>query len=146
MHDCVTQYKKALKKSLRCSSSVKERLLGRFDLSLSAFLEDSPNPTMTEMNAAFGSPRDMASVLMEGVSAEENSKYRKTRLITKTIAGIVTGVLLTLVIVFTLYIYYEKQIPVVHDDAVYVEDSVDAGDEIIVDDEIVIEDEVIVED
>jgi hypothetical protein len=101
---------------------------------------------MTEMNAAFGSPRDMASVLMEGVSAEENSKYRKTRLITKTIAGIVTGVLLTLVIVFTLYIYYEKQIPVVHDDAVYVEDSVDAGDEIIVDDEIVIEDEVIVED
>ena len=146
MANCISRYKKAVKKNLRCTHNTKSQLSQKFDAMLSAFLEDNPSPSTDELYAAFGLPQEMATVLMEGVSAEENSKYRKTRLITKTIAGIVAGVLLTLVIVFTLYIYYEKQIPVVHDDAVYVEDSVDAGDEIIVDDEIVIEDEVIVED
>ena len=78
--------------------------------------------------------------LVDMIQYIRNSKYQKTRLITKTIAGIVAGVLLTLVIAFTWYIYIEKQAPVIHDDEVYVEDSTESADGIIVEDEIIVED------
>ena len=140
MANCISRYKKAVKKNLRCTHNTKSQLSQKFDAMLSAFLEDNLSPSTDELYAAFGLPQEMATVLMEGVSAEENSKYRKTRLITKAIAGIVAGVLLTLVIAFTWYIYIEKQAPVIHDDEVYVEDSPESADGIIVEDEIIVED------
>lgn len=126
MPECVTQYKKVLKKNLRCSGSVRERLLAKFDSSLSAFLDDTPAPDKDAIHTAFGPPKEMADLLMAEVTPEEAAHYRRKSIIIKIISGVLAGILAITFIVLTWRVYIEKQNPVEFHNAVYIEVEGDA--------------------
>lgn len=140
MIDCVAHYKKELKKNLRCSGKVKEQLLSKFSLSLSTFLEDTPNPTMDELCTAFGSPKEMALVLMEEVTPEETARYRRNTIFVRAIAGGLAGVILFFAVAISIQLYLYKSSPIIYDDEIIVDEVTESGDDIIVEDEIIIED------
>lgn len=140
MSDHVAQYKKELKKNLRCSRSVKERLMGKFGCSLSSFLDDKPTPDIDELCTAFGSPKEMASILMEEVTPEETIRYHRKTIITRAIAGTLAGTVLFLIIAISIQVYFYKEQDVVIDSEVIVDEVTESGDEIIVEGEIIIED------
>lgn len=152
MANCISKYKKALKKNLRCTHNTKKQLLKKFEITWSTFLEDNPTPSMDDLCTAFGSPKEMASVLMEEVTPEEIVRYRRRKFFLWGIFGCV----LALVLVWGVLVVIEgceiisEGVSVVDeaivDDEATVDDEVIADDEIIVDDEIVVEDEIIIED
>lgn len=112
MIDQVRRYKKALKKDLCCCGIVKKQLLERFDLSLSAFLEDAPSPTMDQLCAAFGPPKEMAKILMATLPPNELVRYHRKTLLTK----IAIWALVFLFLLGGVVLYIEKSAPVeIHD-------------------------------
>lgn len=129
MSDHVTQYKKELKKNLRCSSNVKKRLMGKFDCSLSTFLDDKPTPDIDELCTAFGSPKEMASVLMEEVTPEEAARYRKNTIIARIVAGATAGTILFLIVAISVQIYfYKEQDVVIENEIIVIEDDSSPAD------------------
>lgn len=108
MTDTVLQYEKLLKKQLRCTTAVRKRLLEKFRGALLVFLEETPEPSMNQLREAFGPPEEMAQVLMTEVSPEEKAEYHRNRRIWRIVAGVIAVVLL----LFTMYVYFEKQKPV----------------------------------
>lgn len=107
MTDTVLQYERLLKKRLRCTAAVSKRLLKKFRGALLAFLEETPEPSLKQLHEAFGPPEEMAQVLMVEMSPEENAKYRRNRRIRRIAAGVIAVVFL----LFTMYVYFEKQKP-----------------------------------
>ena len=63
---------------------------------------------MNQLREAFGPPEEMAQVLMTEVSPEEKAEYHRNRRIWRIVAGVIAVVLL----LFTMYVYFEKQKPV----------------------------------
>lgn len=102
------RYRRALKRALHCGGNARRELLAKFDLSLSTFLEDHPAPTDAELSAAFGTPEEMARVMMEGVGEEEKARYYRGKRVVQALAGVVV----ILYVLFSLYIFIEKEIPV----------------------------------
>lgn len=123
MIDHVAQYKKELKKNLRCSRSVKERLMGKFGCSLSTFLDDTPTHDIDELCTAFGSPKEMALVLMEEVTPKESAHYRRNSIITRTVACVLAVITLFLIVATSIQIYFYKEQTVIYDDEVIVVDD-----------------------
>lgn len=152
MTNYVNQYKKALKKNLRCSSNVKERLIDKFNRSLSTFLDDKPTPGMNEICDAFGSPKDMALVLMEEVTPEEIALYQRRKIITRIILGAVTVIFLAFVINVAIDVYKFNSTPFSSEDEIIIEDeeqstgSTGSTGNTSVENEIIVEDEIIIED
>lgn len=109
MNNYIRQYKKALKKSIHCSSSVKRNLINRFDRSLSNYLDEHPSPTLEELIVAFGPPEEMAKILLEEVNEVEISRFRKFALGKKAIGCILVAIIMT----FAVYILYFKQCRVI---------------------------------
>lgn len=107
--DAVSQYKKELKKYLQCTYTTKDRLLKRFQCLLQVFLEEKPYPNLDQLQEAFGMPKDMAYNLMADLSDAEARHYRKSKLLKYAVAG--TALLLTALAV--LYVFFEKQKPIV---------------------------------
>lgn len=105
MNPSIAKYKKTLKKHLRCTGDVKKRLLAKFDDALRLYLEENPSPDELALQSAFGMPEDMAKILMAEVTPLEAIDYRKSRIALKIIAGI----MLTVFLVLTIYIYFIKQ-------------------------------------
>lgn len=146
MANCISKYKKALKKNLRCTRNTQKQLLKKFEITWSTFLEDNPTPSMDELCTAFGSPKEMASVLMEEVTPEEIARYRRR----KVLLWGAFGCVLALVLIWGVLVVIEgceiiaEGVSVV--DEAIVDDEATVDDEIIVDDEIVVEDEIIIED
>lgn len=106
MVNAVAQYRRALKKKLRCSSKAKKRLLTGFVQTLTAYLEENSNPSMEELSAAFGPPREMAEVLMTQISNQEYAIYRRKTLCLR----ILTSILIVVVVLFTLYVWFYKSV------------------------------------
>lgn len=146
MTNYVNQYKKALKKNLRCSSNVKERLIDKFNRSLSTLLDDKPTPSMNEICDAFGSPKDMALVLMEEVTPEEIALYRRRKIITRIILGAITVLFLAFVINVAVAVYRFNSTPFSIEDEIIVEDEEQSTGNTSVDNDIIVEDEIIIED
>lgn len=109
MTDTGLQYEKLLKKRLRCTTAVRKRLLEKFRGALLVFLEETPEPNLNQLREAFGPPEEMAQVLMTEVPPEEMAKYRRNRRIRRIAAGAIAVVF----ILFTMYVYFEKQKPLV---------------------------------
>lgn len=99
------RYRRKLRKLLSCGPGRKKELLSRFENSLSPFLEDCPAPGYAQLEAAFGPPEEMASVLMEAVSEREK---RCMQLWKKVQKGLFI-LLLILVFLFGFYAYYLKE-------------------------------------
>lgn len=108
MTDTGLQYERLLKKRLRCTTAVRKRLLEKFRGALLVFLEETPEPSMNQLREAFGPPEEMAQVLMTEVSPEETAKYRRN----KRIRLIAAGAIAVVFVLFTMYVYFEKQKPI----------------------------------
>lgn len=143
MANCISKYKKALKKNLHCTRNTQKQLLKKFEITWSTFLEDNPAPSMDELCTAFGSPKEMASVLMEEVTPEEIARYRRRKFFLWGISGCVLALVLVWSILLAVEVYKINTT-----DLNTVDEIIDDNDdnEIIVDDEIVIDDEIVVED
>lgn len=108
MTDTVLQYERLLKKQLRCTTAVRKRLLEKFRGALLVFLEETPEPSLNQLREAFGPPQEMAQILMAEVSPEEMVEYRRNRRIRRIAAGVMAAAFL----LFTMYVYFEKQKPI----------------------------------
>lgn len=106
MVNAAAQYRRALKKKLRCSAKEKERLLEGFDQTLSAYLEEHGDPAMGDLSAAFGPPEEMAEVIMEDVPPQEQTRYQRQVVISK----ILTCILAALLVFFTVYTWIYKDV------------------------------------
>lgn len=140
MANGISRYKKALKKNLHCTRNTQKQLLKRFELTWSTFLEDNPAPSMDDLCAAFGSPKEMASILMEEVTLEEIARYRRR----KVLLWGAFGCVLALVLIWGVLVVIEGCEIIT--EGVSVVDEAIVDDETTVDDEIVVEDEIIIED
>lgn len=60
MTDGMKQYRRVLKRKLRCSWGVRKRLLEKFDDAAFSYLENEPTPALAEVTEAFGPPEEMA--------------------------------------------------------------------------------------
>ncbi len=54
MTDGMKQYRRVLKRKLRCSWGVRKRLLEKFDDAAFSYLENEPTPALAEVTEAFG--------------------------------------------------------------------------------------------
>jgi len=115
MNPSVKQYRIKLKKHLHCTNVVKNRLLTKFDNSLGLYLEETPSPNEQALYAAFGTPENMASILMNEVTSSESTNYRRKKRLLKLIICALVSVFLLL----GIYIYFIKQNPVIVYDGIY---------------------------
>lgn len=144
MANCISKYKKALKKNLRCTRNTQKQLLKKFEITWSTFLEDNPTPSMDELCTAFGSPKEMASVLMEEVTPEEIARYRRRMFFLWGILGCVLALVLVWGVLLAVEVYEINTAGLSSVGEVETEGTDD--DEIIIEDEIIVEDEIIIED
>lgn len=136
MTECITQYKRALKRNLRCSGSTRERLLAKFNSSLTTFLEETPAPRKDEIYAAFGPPKELADLLMAEVTPKEATRYRKKSNIIRFAAGILVAIFFA----GAVYIYFMKEIPVKYDDKIVIDPKESGEPGVIIEDEVIIVD------
>lgn len=116
MNKEISRYQRELKKHIRCNVITKRKLIRQFNDSLFSFLVDQPDPTYEQLVAAFGPPQEMASILMEELSEREKIRYR----FAQKVKIIFLGILATLFILFSLYVFFEKEFAVVESyDVVY---------------------------
>lgn len=94
------QYKRELRKHLSldsCSRRLRSTLLARFDAMLGTLAEEYPEPAMAQLESAFGTPTQMAQVLLEGTPKEKlqhrRSSFRtmRTVLVTAAVVGLALG-------------------------------------------------------
>lgn len=108
MNNNIVRYQRSLSRKLPCTGVYKERLLDKFRASLSSFMEENPSPTAQELHTAFGPPEEMANLLAEKITDAEKTQYRHSKLVRSA----AIGVALALVLSFTGYIYFVKDIGV----------------------------------
>lgn len=146
MAECISKYKKVLKKNLRCPRNTQKQLLQKFDVSLSRFLEENPSPSMDKLCTAFGSPKEMASILTEEVIPAEIARYRRKRYFFLGILGCIIAIVLSWGVLLAIEVYEINTAGISSIDDISSNDDVTIDDEVIVDDEIIVEDEIVIED
>lgn len=106
MADGVKQYRRALKRKLRCSWGVQKRLLEKFDDAAFSYLENEPTPALAEVTEAFGPPEEMARTLMEEVTPKEAAAYKRGTILRRVLAGVAAAAVLA----FAIYTFCWKEI------------------------------------
>ena len=124
MVDGYEKYKQEVHRRLRCTGSVKRGLLRRFGEYHSTTADNSPR-TYEQMVADFGPPEEMAHTLMQEVPSIRHTVYRWR----KWSLRILAGVLITVFLLFTGYIYYIKSIGITVKTTVTVVDSTEEAEE-----------------
>ena len=116
MYNDILRYRRSLKKQLRCGPLARKKLLDRFGGSLAPFLEENPAPGYEQLVSAFGPPEEMATILMESVSAKEQARYQTGRKLIQILAVLVA----VLFLAFVLYVFFVKEFTIieVHDELI----------------------------
>lgn len=126
MTNAASQYRKMLKKEIRCGFTLKEKLLKKFDQSLFAYAIEYDNATLDDLYLAFGPPKEMAEILISNVDEAEKKKYRRF-IIAKCIFA---GILASLLFVFTAYIFFFKEYgQITHIDEGFIHETYDVIEE-----------------
>lgn len=92
------QYLQSVRKLLDCPREEKERLLLRLDRALTAYLEDFPEASNTDLAANFGTPDECAIHLLEEctptkIAAQRQKKARRQRILTVALALLLAAAL-----------------------------------------------------
>ena len=106
MTDGMKQYRRVLKRKLRCSWGVRKRLLEKFDDAAFSYLENEPTPALAEVTEAFGPPEEMARTLMEEVTPKEAAAYKRGTILRRVLAGVAAAAVLS----FAIYTFCWKEI------------------------------------
>lgn len=116
MNKETARYRRALRSQLSCLPRRKRQLLVKFEGTLFAFLEECPDPSYEQLEAAFGSPGEIASVLMEAVPEKEKRRYVLWQKAGKALLILC----LIFAIVFGVYAYTLKEWTVIeYQDSIY---------------------------
>lgn len=107
MNHNAMRYKSKLKRRLQCNRATKAKLLDEFSHSLDGFLEENPDANFADLSNAFGPPEEMAHILMEKLSMEDNRQHRRYIRIKRIVAALCTAAFL----LFVAYVFFEKQKP-----------------------------------
>ena len=109
MNKDIMRYRRMLKRNLHCGRGKRQQLLKEFSNSLSCFMDEYPDPTYSQLADAFGPPEEMASVMMERVSKDEEKQYQRGHKLLKylKIAAIV------LLAIFAIYTFFEKEYTII---------------------------------
>ncbi len=126
----IQTYERALRRALPCGRGTKARLLERWRECACA-MDDLPAPTYQQLTASFGPPEEMARVMMADVPQQEQCRYRQTRRRVRTIAAVLIIVALLNLLMWSVYVFQFKQIPV------YYTDELEIGDTIIIDEDFI---------
>lgn len=111
MNRAVRQYRRGLRKAMKCCRSHKKRFLEKFDKALEPFLEDSPEPTLQQLEAAFGPAETMARSFMEELTEQDRKRYAVRKRIVVCVATAVILAVVTLAAIHiatkpgTIYVY-----------------------------------------
>lgn len=108
MIETTTQYRNQIKRKLRCTPSTKKQLLEKFDSMFNTYREENPCASAVDVEMAFGSSDEMARILMDEITPQEYEQYRRV----KTFAHIIAAILLAAFALFTIHIYFMKEVPV----------------------------------
>ena len=81
---------------------------------LHTYLEENPSATAADMETAFGSSDEMARILMDELTHHEHEQYRRRKAAVRMIAAIA----LAAFVLFTIYIYFVKEIGITIEDNV----------------------------
>jgi len=127
MVNVTMQYRRAVKKKLRCGNTEKDRILEGFDQVLAAYTEEHNTPAIDDLTAAFGSPEEMAEVLMAQVSPQEQAQYHKNSLFKKIVAIILAVVLM----LFTVYVLFIKEYSLTYDTTITIDPTVTTTEEVL---------------
>lgn len=112
------KYKKEVKASLKCDRKLRRNLLSQLeDFKDSSGVEDG---AYDQFAISFGPPQEMASSLMESVSVKEIRKFQNEKKMWRFLLCIFVAVL----VAGTLYIWFEKNNPVVVYDQVSVSEEI----------------------
>ena len=112
------KYKREVKASLKCDRKLRRNLLSQLeDFKESSGVEDG---AYDQFAISFGPPQEMASSLMESVSAKEIRKFQNEKKMWRFLLCIFVAVL----VAGTLYIWFEKNNPVVVYDQVSVSEEI----------------------
>ena len=106
MTDGMKQYRRVLKRKLRCSWGVRKRLLEKFDDAAFSYLENEPTPALAEVTEASGPPEEMARTLMEEVTPKEAAAYKRGTILRRVLAGVAAAAVLA----FAIYTFCWKEI------------------------------------
>lgn len=116
MNKAVARYMRALKRKLPCSGWTRKTVMARFQTMLDSFLEDHPDPAEEALYDAFGTPEDMAKELSSGIPREETARFFRKKQLQK----IGAYVLIAVILIFAVYAFFFKEIPVFSVDEGYI--------------------------
>ena len=112
MNHNVRRYRSKLKKKLHCMRKTQCKLLGEFDCMLNGFIDENPDASFDDLCSAFGPPEEMARILMEKLSTEDNRQHRRYIRIKRIVAAFCAVAFL----LFVAYVFVEKQKPLTFND------------------------------
>lgn len=116
MNNETARYRRALRNQLPCLPHRKRQLLVKFEAALLPFLEEHPDPSFAQLELAFGSPKEIASILMEAVPEKEMQRFA----LWKKAEKILLILCLIFAILFGIYAYTLKEWTIVeYHDSVY---------------------------
>lgn len=106
MTDQVTQYRRRVRRCLRCNAVTKIRLLNKLDKLLNSYIEEHDHFSAEALTDAFGSPDDMAKNLIESVTPEEMEQFHKHNKLKQVILCFI----LVIFMFFTIWLYFYKEV------------------------------------
>ncbi len=127
MTAAIEQYKRRLKRHLHCDSITKRRLMDRFEGMLNVYLGDSGWPASwpgkQDLENAFGTPEQMARILMDEIPANVTAKYRKKKRILRVIGAVILAALLAQVV----YLSFIKEYTITSKGEIIIDGTETAG-------------------
>lgn len=117
MIPAIEKYRAAVAKCLPCCQETRDSLLASFDRNMLApLLEESEQPSLEDLYAALGTPKQTAALLMEQVTEEDAIRYQKRRKRVKTVTLSILSILLAIILLFTIYVFFAKEKPFTYQD------------------------------
>lgn len=102
-------YMRDVRRRLHCVGFTRKSLLLQFSAMINTYLEDCENPTIEDLNSAFGSPEEMATQLMKDVPPKEYQRYITIR---NWGCGL-AAVFAIMFFVFSVYTFIWKEVNVI---------------------------------
>ena len=124
MNKPTKQYRKKLRRALKCCREEKRRFLEKFQKALDPFLEENPDSSQQDLTAAFGPPEEMARLFLGELTEQDHKKYRTRK---RILIGVFAVILVAAVALAVRFLTEKPEI-------IYVDDEVVVGEAKVVDD------------
>lgn len=86
-------YYRTIRSFLPCSRKLKKRILGEIQNSVNGYLKDHPEANITEIEARFGEPKNIAAAYVDDMNTPEllHTLRVRRRIITAVVIGVIAS-------------------------------------------------------